>query len=339
MTDQLHVITGATGALGSHIAEQLVQSNRPVRALVRAGSDREFLSGLGVELFEGDLSDPNVAKSLVSGASHVYHCAAKTDNWGSWSEYEQGNIVTTRHIVDAIADEPQIQRLVHMSTISVYGHPTPPRGELVTEDAELGQHPWMWDYYAKSKAEAERIVGELGPRATVIRSTSFFGIRDMSFLPRLMRAIRNGGMWLFGPADNLQNVLYVGDVAAMAIKAAGAEQAAGQTYNCCTAGDITQQELIESLCEALDVPPVRRHLPVGLGHRVALAFELFGKAVGKKQTPKLTRHALWVFVRPTHFSTEKAERELGWRPTSSTRDNVERTIEWLKTAAPELILR
>ena len=194
----------------------------------------------------------------------------------------------------------------------------------------------MWDYYAKSKAEAERIVRELGPRATVVRSTSFFGIRDMSFLPRLMRAIRKGGMWMFGPADNLQNVLYVGDVASMAIKAGESEQAAGQTYNCCTAGDITQQELIASLCEVLKVPPVKRRLPLALAHRVAMGFELFGKAIGKKQTPKLTRHALWVFVRPTHFSTEKAERELGWRPTSSTRDAIDRTAEWLKTAAPEL---
>jgi nucleoside-diphosphate-sugar epimerase len=336
MSDEIYAITGATGSLGSHVAEQLVQQGKRVRALVRPSSDRQFLSSLDVELVEGDLNDTSAAKALISGASYVFHCAAKTDNWGKWSSYERGNVDTTRNIVRAVAQQPEVKRLVHVSSVSVYGHPSPPAGQLVDEEAELGQHPWLWDYYARSKVEAERIVAELGPRATIIRPTSFFGIRDMAFLPRLMRTIRKGGMWLFGPADNRQNVLYVGDVASMAIKAAMEDQAAGQTYNCCTSGDITQQELITNLCEVLEVPPVRRHLPLRLGHGVAFGFELFGKAIGKKQTPKLTRHALWVFVRPTHFSTNKAERELGWQPSVSTRDGIERTTEWLKTAAPEL---
>ena len=336
MTEPIHAITGATGALGSHITEQLIAQGKPVRALVRRGSDHQFLSSLGCELLEGDLADPCAARELVSGASQVFHCAAKTDNWGKWSEYEQGNIVTTRNIVDACARRPEIQRLIHLSSIAVYGHPSPAEGQLVDETAPLEQHPWLWDYYSRSKAEAEGIVGELGQRATVLRPTSFFGIRDMAFLPRLMRTIRNGGMWLFGPGDNPQNLLYISDVATMAIQAAATDRAGGQTYNCCTAGDITQRELIESLCELLNVPAVKRHLPIGLAHRVGFGFELFGKVIGKKQTPKLTRHAFSVFVRQTNFSSEKAERDLGWRPSVTTREGVERTARWLKTAAPEL---
>jgi nucleoside-diphosphate-sugar epimerase len=239
-------------------------------------------------------------------------------------------------MVSAVADQPSVKRFLHMSTISVYGHPSPPSGQLIDEAAPLGQKPWLWDYYARSKIEAERIVGELGPRATVIRSTSFFGIRDMAFLPRLMRTIRKGGMWLFGSGDNPQNVLYVGEVAALAILAAMDDRAAGQTYNCCTRGDLTQRELIDSLCQVLQVPPVRRRLPRRLAHAVAFGFELGGKVIGKKETPKLTRHALWVFVRPVHFSNQKAERDLGWQQNITTRDGVDRTVEWLRTAAPEL---
>lgn len=336
MTDDLYVITGATGGLGSHIAEQLVQQGERVRALVRRGSNHNFLSSLGIELLEGDLKDPDSAKALVSDATHVIHCAAKTDNWGKWSEYEQGNFDTTRNLVDACAKQPDFKRFVHMSSVSVYGHPSPPAGQLVDEDAELGQRPWLWDYYARSKAEAEQIVAELGPLATTIRPTSFYGIRDAAFLPRLMRTIRRGGMWLFGPADNLLNLLYIGDVASMAIMAAKADRAAGQIYNCCAAGDMTQQELISSLCEVLQVAPVRRHLPLAVAYRAAFGMELCGKAIGKQQTPKLTRHALWVFLRPTHFSSQKAERELGWRPSVATRDGVQLTAQWLKTTSPEL---
>ena len=52
----IHLITGARGQLGSHIAEQLRAAGRTVRALVRPG-DTAFLRGIGVELVEGDLTD------------------------------------------------------------------------------------------------------------------------------------------------------------------------------------------------------------------------------------------------------------------------------------------
>ena len=65
-SNEIHAITGATGALGSHIAEQLVQQGKRVRALVRPTSDTEFLRSLGVELFVGDLNDPS-ARLRVTG--------------------------------------------------------------------------------------------------------------------------------------------------------------------------------------------------------------------------------------------------------------------------------
>ena len=52
MTTNLNVVTGATGMIGGHIAEQLVARGEAVRALVRPGSDTSFLCELGVELAE-----------------------------------------------------------------------------------------------------------------------------------------------------------------------------------------------------------------------------------------------------------------------------------------------
>ncbi len=122
----------------------------------------------------------------------------------------------------------------------------------------------------------------------------------------------------------------------MAIKAATADRAAGQTYNCCTAGDITQQELIETLCELLHVPPVKRHLPIWLAHRVAFGFELFGKAIGQKQTPPLTRHALSVFVRPTTSVLRRPNATWAGGQASRRVKASSELTKWLETAAPEL---
>jgi uncharacterized protein YbjT (DUF2867 family) len=67
----LHVITGATGLLGSHVAEQLVARGQRVRALVRDGSNDSFLLRLGVDVIRGNLSEPASLVPFVSGAGVV----------------------------------------------------------------------------------------------------------------------------------------------------------------------------------------------------------------------------------------------------------------------------
>ena len=61
------LVTGATGLLGSHIAQRLVERGDSVRALVRARSDVRFLQSLGVELVVGDLGDPASLQAAVAG--------------------------------------------------------------------------------------------------------------------------------------------------------------------------------------------------------------------------------------------------------------------------------
>ena len=78
MAEKCNVVTGATGLLGSHVAEALVARGERVRAVVRPGSDTAFLRGLGVELAPGDLHDPASLRRAVAGADVVYHCAART---------------------------------------------------------------------------------------------------------------------------------------------------------------------------------------------------------------------------------------------------------------------
>jgi nucleoside-diphosphate-sugar epimerase len=53
--------------------------------------------------------------------------------------------------------------------------------------------------------------------------------------------------------------------------------------------------------------------------------------LGRKRAPLLTRHGLSVFLRPTAFSYEKAQSELGWAPKVKAREGLERTLEWLKS--------
>src|ERR1700720_2141760 len=157
--DAVNVITGARGQLGSHIAEQLRATGVPVRALARPGKDAAFLRDIGVELVEGDLRDPAAVRRAVAGASVVYHCAARGSDWGPWSVFEQEAVTATRNLVDA-CKAADVGRLLHVSSISVYGHPKLGPGESITEDVPLGQRFWMWDYYPRAKLLAAQIAWE-----------------------------------------------------------------------------------------------------------------------------------------------------------------------------------
>src|SRR5438093_12305611 len=83
LSAKLNVLTGATGLLGSHIAEQLVERGERVRALVRPTSDTTFLRGLGVELAQGDLADAASLRRAVAGADGGYHRAAQGGGRGA----------------------------------------------------------------------------------------------------------------------------------------------------------------------------------------------------------------------------------------------------------------
>src|SRR5262245_15906789 len=152
----LNAVTGATGLLGSHIAEQLARRGERVRALVRPSSDPSFLRSLGAELVIGDMQDRESLLRLVEGADVVYHCAARVGDWAAWPVFQSGVIDATAHLVEACKSSPP-GRLLHVSSIMVYGHPKEHEG-LITEDAPLGRERWRGDYYCKAKTAAEHLV-------------------------------------------------------------------------------------------------------------------------------------------------------------------------------------
>ncbi len=86
------LVTGATGLVGSHVAEWAVSAGIPVRALVRAGTDAQWLTERGVELVAGDLSLPESLPAAVAGVTHVVHAAAKVGDWGPLDGYRAVNV-------------------------------------------------------------------------------------------------------------------------------------------------------------------------------------------------------------------------------------------------------
>lgn len=324
------LVTGATGMLGSHVAERLVAQGRSVRALVREGSDTRFLEGVGVGLIIGDLVDREACERAVGGVERVYHCAAKVGDWGPWREFQSSCVDATRNIAEA-AQTAGVTRFLHISSTSAYGHPKE-GGAAIEETAAMGQNMWVWDAYTRSKVESEKIIWGLaaeGLPVTVIRPSWLYGERDRTTTARLVGRLRKGKVLLVGRGDNPLSAVYVGIVADAAILAANDGGSVGEAYNITNQGAITQREFMNLLAEACGAPAVTRKVSYTVAYAAASVFEAKGRLLRQVEPPWVTRYATWLLGRNLEYSTEKARVRLGWAPGMTYRECIERTVRWL----------
>ena len=332
----MHLVTGATGLLGSHIVEQLRKRNRPVRVLVRPGSDRSWLETQGVEFAEGDITDPASLARACAGVDVVYHSAAMVGDWGPWADFLGITIEGTRNILEA-AIRANVRRFVHISSISTYGYHT--REGTIDESVDLGFGLYKWAYYSKSKIAAEKIVWE-AYRAkrielAIIRPAWIYGPRDRTTIARLYRMIKAGQTKILGRGDNRLNVVYAGNVAEAAITAADRPEANGEAFNCSNDGEITQQEYYDLLAKSIGAPPVKRHVPYRVAYFAGFVLECLGHAFRWKKPPFVTRYAVWLMGRRSYFSTAKIRRVLGWKPSVTYDVGVPATIAWYRSRVGE----
>jgi nucleoside-diphosphate-sugar epimerase len=328
VTRKLNVVTGATGLIGSHLVEQLVARGERVRALVRTTSDTTFLNRLGVELVRGDLGNERGLSRFFEGAAVVFHCAARVGDWGAWRLYQAEVVDATRNLLSACRSA-SVGRVVYFSSITVYGNPRTPG--LIAENEPLGQRLRFRDYYCRSKIMAENLAWEYGPDATIVRPGWSYGPRDRNTLPRIIKALQAGRVWLIGDGQNLLNLLYAADVAEGAILAAEHLEARGQAYNLCSEGELTQEGFLDAITDALGMPHVRRRLPYKLAYALGSISEVIGKAIFLKRPPHLTRYGAALVGRSTRFTTAKARTQLGWRPRVAAREGIRLTLDWLRS--------
>lgn len=325
----MNLVTGATGLLGSHIVEKLRAQGKPVRVLVRPGSDRSWLETQGVEFAEGDITDPKSLPTACAGVDAVYHSAAKVGDWGPWEDFQRITIDGTRNMLEA-AIAARVRRFVHISSISCYGYYT--RDIEVDETYDLGYRLYKWAYYSRSKIAAEELVWEAHRQGrielTVIRPAWIYGERDRATIDRLYRMIKQGRAKILGRGDNRLNVVYAGNIAEAAIEAAGRDDCNGEAFNCSNDGVITQQEYFDLLAKTIGAPPVKRHVPYRVAYSAGHLLECLGHLFNWKKPPFVTRYAVWLMGRRSYFSAEKARRVLGWKPTVTYAEGVPRTVRW-----------
>jgi len=325
----LALVTGATGLLGSHIAEQLRRRGTAVRALCRTGSDTSFLTGLGVEIVSGDLDQRESLVAACKGADVVYHAAARVGDWGPWEDFVRVTIEGTRNLLEA-SEQARVGRFLQISSISTYGHPNG-EGMILDETAPAGVNLHKWSYYSRAKVEADRLVMEKHRqgriKATIMRPAWMYGQRDRATLPRVIDKIRSKKVKLLGGGNNRLNIVHAANVAEGVILAAESDRAIGEAYNCCHDGAITQREFFNAVARAIGEPEITATVPYSVAYNAAFLMECFGHLVGRKKPPLVTRYAVWLMGRRCFFECEKIKKQLGWQSTISYEKGIPAAVQ------------
>jgi nucleoside-diphosphate-sugar epimerase len=331
------LVTGATGLLGSHIAEQLRRRGCPVRALVRPTSDTSFLESIGCELAHGDVTARGSLTEACRDVQVVYHAAARVGDWGPWGEFVAITIEGTRHLLEA-ATTAGVRRFLHVSSISVYGY-VDGEGMVFDETTPLGYGLYKWAYYSRAKVQAEQIVWDYHGAGklpvTVIRPSWLYGPRDRASMGRLIDSIRRRKCRLIGDGNNRLNVAHAANVAEAAILAADSPRAVGEAYNCSNDGVLTQREYFNKIAAALGEPPVTACVPYRVARTAAFVLECFGHTFQTRKPPLVTRYAVWLIGRRSFFETRKAREQLGWKSTISYDEGIPQAVRWYLEACGE----
>ena len=323
------LVTGAAGFVGGHLVEMLVARGDEVRALVRPSEDTRCLRTLdGVETIEGDLTDaPSLARA-VRGVQRVYNVGAKTGPWGLEAVYRAVNVQGLADLIRSAMDAG-VERIVHTSSITVYGHRL---NGIVTED-----HPYRAEDnpYSRTKIAGEeliwKLVREQGAPVVVVRPGWVYGPRDSSSFARVVEFVESGSGIVIGRGTNIVPVVYVRDVAQGLVMAGDAGEAAvGRAYNIVDDRRVTQSEYLDIIADALQVPHVSRRVPFAAMYLAGRTAEVVWRAAGRRKgaPPPLTSYGVTLLGGDQRFSTDRARRELDYAPQFDVRRGVAAGVRW-----------
>jgi len=318
------LITGATGFLGHHLVPQLCAAGHPIKALVRPGSDTQFLQDLGVTLaYTDDISDTAAALAACEGCDQVIHAAGQFRFWGDSLSFWRTNVGGTSALLQA-ATAVGVQRFIHISTIVVIGK-TPERGLLDETTRCFPQEP-----YQRTKYEAEQLAlsyyREKNLPVIVLRPGAFYGPYGRYAFNRLffeepLRGWRikvDGGRRITFP-------VYVPDVV-QGVMLALENGRAGEIYNICSQS-LDHNSVNSVVSDMAGIRRWRLNIPKWVVLALAKSWTAVSRYTGREPFYP-SNMAPYVF-QDWHVSTAKAEAELGFKPTPF-RKGVQETLQWYR---------
>jgi NAD dependent epimerase/dehydratase len=256
------LVTGADGFIGSHLVEQLLNEGAIVKAFVYYNSFNTWgwLDTLAkevldrIEIFTGDVRDPNGIRTAMKGCDVVFHLAALIAipySYHSPDSYVDTNIKGTLNIVQA-AKELNIEKVLVTSTSEVYG--TALYVPIDEKHPKQGQSP-----YSATKIGADHIAESFyrsfDVPITIVRPFNTFGPRQSAraVIPTIITQLLGGMEEIkLGSLTPTRDLLFVKDTTKGFIEIAKSEKLIGQEVNIATQSEITIGDLAQKIINQIN---------------------------------------------------------------------------------------
>jgi len=322
LTDKTILVTGATGFLGGVITRQLSEAGANVKALARRADRDRYIKALpNVDIVMGDITNLTHMQSVCEGVDSIIHSAAALG--GDIDHQRQVNRDGTRNVMTA-AIANKVARVVHISTISVYGYNNT---HDITEDTR--PQPGN-DAYPITKLEAEYEVQQLSANHTIeysiMRPGMIYGPRSSMWTKSMFNLARRNPTPFIGDGSGTCYPIHVEDVARMALILTTHPAANGEIFNCTPDPSPTWREFLGKYATLtgkdswFGIPPILLKPVVGI----------LGMFAPKHSPLKDTPALLSFLQRTLTYRTGKAHAILGWQPQIDLQTGIASCIPYLQ---------
>lgn len=322
MTTRTMTITGVGGFIGDALARRALREGWRVRGVDINTRGARRVSQLGVEVFAGDLTDAPAQRWCTREPGVLVHAAAIVREGGDRAAFERLNVRATAQLANAAA-EGATERMIHLSTTSVYGFDFP---EFVSEDGALYRGP---NPYCASKAAGDREALRRHDPArldvVVLRPGDVWGphskpwtVRPIMLMRRRLFVLPDGARGVLSPVY-IENLLD-------AIMLAAETPHTGAAYNITDGTPMTTGDLFGRYHELLGR---RRPIPTLPAETLRLSFAVAAAAAERAGFPPPVHPDVVDFLtRRNTCSIARAQEQLGYTPRVSFDEGMRRVRGW-----------
>jgi nucleoside-diphosphate-sugar epimerase len=313
------LVTGATGFIGSHLADELVRRGYMVTCLVRKTSDLRWMEGLEVSRICGDCEEEASLERLAPDFDYVFHLAGLTKAKRE-EDFFCANAKGTENLLRAVsANVPSLKRFVYLSSLSAVG----PSGNGLALDEMKEPNPVS--SYGRSKREGEQVSLRYKDTlpVTIIRPPAVYGPRDRDFY-LFFKMLKRGFYPDWGKC--YYSLLYVDDLVTGMIMAAEAPGAVGGIYFLSDGMVYSNEDIANAIVQVLNTKALRLRIPktvmnllIGISERLSSEVSIINRDKLKELS-----HSHWV------CDSGKAARELGFIPKVMIKEGMKWTVDWYR---------
>jgi len=326
------LVTGATGFIGSHLVEALLKQKRKVKCLVLRNDSTlgeinnqraEYLKNLGAEIFYGNLLDRKSLKEAIKDVDIIFHFGAIARPMAIPDyKYFEINAQGTENILEACKGK-KIKKFIHMSSISAIG---PSRDNNPVNEKTPAKPV---DIYGESKLQAEKILfyhyKKYKVPIIILRPPMVFGERDFEML-RFFKAIKCRFFPLKGKGK--MEFCYVKNLVNAAILAEKKGKI-GEIYHINNGESYTINRIIKAISKEMKINLVTIPFPKDLVRAFGFGTEVVCKILGA-HPPFSKETATWMTTNYWYSSSDKAKKNLGYKPIYTLEQGIKNTVNWYK---------